>query len=339
MQAAASFENISHQGPPELADILIRRATAQEPDDALTLIDEYYEAVNVVARDDRDALLGYLSGSSSGVWIAYCGGVAAGCILYRPLPQLSAQPFGGVVRDSSIGSAGEIKRLYVRPEYRGRGIASLLLQALEQFAISRGISWLYLDTKDDLHPAIAFYKRHEYMRCGRYNGNPQATIFMRKALSSPVIVRDFQAGDEEAFRTLNEAWIAKYFRIEDKDRETLREPHRYILSPGGQIFMALRDGQRIGCCALLALPDGSFEVVKMAVAESERGQGIGRKLLEDVIGYAKARSIHRLYLETNSSLANAIHLYESVGFRRLPPERIHKSPYERADVYMEMILD
>ncbi|MFZ0594668.1 MAG: GNAT family N-acetyltransferase [Bryobacteraceae bacterium] len=338
MQGAASLENVSRESSSELADVDIRRATAQEPNDALALIEEYYEAVNVVARDDRDALLGHLSDPKSGVWIAYCGGVAAGCILYRPLPQLSAQPFGGVVRDSSIGSAGEIKRLYVRPDYRGRGIASLLLHALEQFAISRGISWLYLDTKDDLHQAIAFYKRHEYMRCGRYNGNPQATIFMRKALSSPIVVRDFQAGDEEAFRTLNEAWIARYFYLEDKDRETLREPHRYILSPGGEILMAIRNGERVGCCALLALPDGSFEVAKMAVAESEQGRGIGRKLLEHVIDYAKARSIHRLYLETNSSLANAIHLYESVGFRRLPQERIHKSPYERADVYMEMIL-
>lgn len=303
----------------------IRRVTALEPADAFTLIEEYYEAVSVIARDDRDALLAYLSDPASAVWIAYCGEVPAGCILYRPLPQL--------------GRAGEMKRLYVRPEYRGRGIASGLLGALEQFALSQGVSWLYLDTKDDLRVAIAFYQRHGYVRCGRYNGNPQATIFMRKTLSSPIVVRRFEPGDEDAFRALNEAWIAKYFRIEDKDRETLREPHRYILSTGGEIFMAIRNGERIGCCALLALPDGSFEVAKMAVAENERGRGIGRKLLEHITGYARAQSIRRLYLETNSSLKNAIHLYESVGFRRLPPERIHKSPYERADVYMELILN
>jgi putative acetyltransferase len=324
MSAPASFENESHLIQPEPTDVHVERASARQPDDAFTLIEEYYEVVNVVARDNRDALLEYLSDPSSGVWIAYCGSVAAGCILYRPLPQL--------------GSAGEIKRLYVRPAYRGRGIASLLLRTLEQFAMRRGISQLYLDTKDDLREAIAFYERHGYIRCGRYNGNPQATIFMRKAVSAHVIVRRFQPGDEEAFRTLNEAWIAKYFRLEDKDHETLREPHRYIVSPGGEIFMAIRNGQRVGCCALLALPDGGFEFAKMAVAEEERGRGIGRKLLEYVIEYARARSIRRLYLETNSSLANAIHLYESVGFRRLAPEKIRRSPYERANVYMEMIL-
>src|SRR6478672_437676 len=151
-------------------------------------------------------------------------------------------------------------------------------------------------------------------------------------------VRPFQPGDEEAFRILNEAWITKYFRLEDKDRETLEDPHSHILSPGGQIFMAVRDDQRIGCCGLIALKDGSMEVAKMAVAESERGQGIGRKLLDCAIEYARIHAIPRLYLETNSALSNAIRLYESAGFERLPAERIQPSPYARADVYMEMNL-
>ena len=152
------------------------------------------------------------------------------------------------------------------------------------------------------------------------------------------IVRLFQPGDEEAFRMLNEAWITKYFRLEDKDRETLEDPHSHILSPGGQIFIAVRNGQRIGCCGLIALARGSMEVAKMAVAESERGQGIGRKLLDSAIDYARVHRVRRLYLETNSSLANAIHLYESAGFERVPAERIQPSPYARANVYMEMNL-
>jgi GNAT superfamily N-acetyltransferase len=109
-----------------------------------------------------------------------------------------------------------------------------------------------------------------------------------------LFVRLFQPGDEEAFRALNEAWIAKYFRLEEKDRETLEDPHSHILLPGGQIFMAVRDGQRIGGCALIALKDGSMEVAKMAVAESERGQGIGRKLLDCAITYARAHAVPRL---------------------------------------------
>ena len=94
----------------------------------------------------------------------------------------------------------------------------------------------------------------------------------------------------------------------------------------------------IGCCALLAIAPGEFEVAKMTVTESFRGTGIGRKLLEEAIAEARASGAHRLYLETNSKLTPAIRLYESLGFRHLPPERIVPSAYARANVYMELFL-
>jgi GNAT superfamily N-acetyltransferase len=102
------------------------------------------------------------------VWVAYRIGQPVGCILYKPLPQ---RP-----------SSGEMKRLYVRPEHRGQGIALRLLETVEKFSRSRGNHWLYLDTKDDLAAALQFYRRQGYQLCERYNDNPQATIFMRKAL-------------------------------------------------------------------------------------------------------------------------------------------------------------
>lgn len=148
--------------------IRIERATAEQPDDALRLIEEYYEAVDVMERDGREALLGYLSDSQCGVWVAYIGSAAAGCILFRPLAPLR--------------EAGEVKRLYVRPAYRGRGVAAQLLGALERFAQERLFAWLYLDSKDDLQEAIAFYKRNGYTPCPRYNDNRQATVFMRKGI-------------------------------------------------------------------------------------------------------------------------------------------------------------
>jgi GNAT superfamily N-acetyltransferase len=88
----------------------------------------------------------------------------------------------------------------------------------------------------------------------------------------------------------------------------------------------------------MAMEDGGFEVAKMAVAESERRQGVGRGLLEYAIEYARNHGIERLYLETNNTLANAIRLYEAVGFRHVPAGRVQPSPYVRANVYMEMTL-
>jgi len=102
--------------------------------------------------------------------VAYDGANAVGCILYHPCP--------------GLGRAGEVERLCVEPPFRRRGLAQMLLDDLERFAVGRGDDWLYLDTNDTLRAASAFYERNGYVRCDRYNDNPQATIFMRKRLIS-----------------------------------------------------------------------------------------------------------------------------------------------------------
>ena len=151
-------------------------------------------------------------------------------------------------------------------------------------------------------------------------------------------IREFQPGDEAAFRELNEEWIVRYFALEPKETELLADPQGLVLDRGGRIFFAIRDGRPVGCCALLAMGPGEFEVAKMAVTESCRRAGIGRQLLQHVIAEARASGAHRLYLETNQKLVGAIRLYESLGFRHLPPERVVPSVYARANVYMELFI-
>jgi putative acetyltransferase len=151
-------------------------------------------------------------------------------------------------------------------------------------------------------------------------------------------IREFKPGDEADFRRLNEEWILRYFALEPKERELLADPQGMILDRGGRIFLAVRDGQTVGCCALLVIVPGEFEVAKMAVTESCRRAGIGRQLLAKAITEARALGAHRLYLETNRKLEGAIRLYESMGFRHLPPERVVPSVYERANVYMELFV-
>lgn len=153
-----------------------------------------------------------------------------------------------------------------------------------------------------------------------------------------LVIRDFEPRDKEAFRTLNEHWIQKYFQIEEEDRKALNDPETQILAKGGYIFMAERGGEPVGCCALLDRKDGRFEVSKMTVAESERGQGVGRQLLDHVIAFATREGRQSLFLETNTKLETAIRLYESVGFRHIPAERRKPSPYTRSNVSMELLL-
>jgi putative acetyltransferase len=139
-----------------------------------------------------------------------------------------------------------------------------------------------------------------------------------------------------AFRALNEAWITALFKLEPKDVAALGDPEGQIIARGGQLLFALEDGEPVGCCALMALPDGGFEVAKMAVADSHKGRGLGRALMAACVEYARAAGAPRLYLETNSALEPALGLYRSFGFAEIQPA--HPSPYARADVVMELRL-
>lgn len=152
------------------------------------------------------------------------------------------------------------------------------------------------------------------------------------------LYRTFRPGDEEAFRRLNEEWIRKDFSLEAEDEEVLGDPRQHILAPGGQIFIAEDDGAVVGCCALLALTPGEYELAKMTVVESARGRGVGRRLLAFAISVARQMGARRLYLESNRKAEAAVRLYQQLGFRNLPgPE--HPSKYARADVFMELRLD
>jgi putative acetyltransferase len=152
-------------------------------------------------------------------------------------------------------------------------------------------------------------------------------------------IRALLPGDDStAFRTLNEEWITRYFVLEAKDRETLCDPERTILRNGGHIFMVYADGEPVGCVALIPMGDGVYELSKMAVSPHLRGLGIGRRLLEYAVARARLIGARSLFLGSSTKLPNAVHLYESIGFRHVPPEKLPPMHYSRADVFMEMPL-
>lgn len=151
----------------------------------------------------------------------------------------------------------------------------------------------------------------------------------------------FEPRHRAAWAALNTAWLMEGgFEIEAKDRRAIDHPEESFLEGGGRIFIAERadvEGgwEAIGCCALIALEDGGFEVAKMTVLQAARGLGLGRRLLEACETAARAAGAPRLYLETSSTLKPAGALYRSFGFVDLPPR---SSPYVRADVWMEKRL-
>lgn len=148
-----------------------------------------------------------------------------------------------------------------------------------------------------------------------------------------------ESGDDmTAFRVLNEEWIKKFFAMEAKDREVLNDPEGKILAKGGRVFMAWIDGEEVGCVALIPMSNGVYELSKMAVSPRAQGKGIGRKLLLRCIAEGRAMGAKSLFLGSSTKLKNAVHLYESVGFRHVPEAELPKMDYLRADVFMDLKL-
>lgn len=146
----------------------VHRAPAEECDAAWGIIEEYYVAAGVMARDVREDFSRIYFQDGAGVWLATLENNVVGCVALRPLEE--------------IAHSAEVKRLYVRPRFRECGIAAALYQSLELYARERGYEWLYLDTTDEMLAAQRLYAALGYELTTPYNDNPQATIFMRKHL-------------------------------------------------------------------------------------------------------------------------------------------------------------
>jgi GNAT superfamily N-acetyltransferase len=101
----------------------------------------------------------------------------AGFVDGRAVACGALQPLGSGV--------GEIKRMYVRPPYRGRGFGRLILAALEELAVEQGYHTLRLETGRYVTSALSLYQGAGYRLIplyGEYVGNPQSVCFEKSLL-------------------------------------------------------------------------------------------------------------------------------------------------------------
>jgi GNAT superfamily N-acetyltransferase len=99
--------------------------------------------------------------------VAVLDGRAAACGAWQPLE----------------AGIAELKRMYVRPAYRGRGIARQLVVALEEEALAAGYPVLRLETGTYLPAAISLYRSAGYAPIpvyGEYVGNPFSVCFEKR---------------------------------------------------------------------------------------------------------------------------------------------------------------
>ena len=84
----------------------------------------------------------------------------------------------------------------------------------------------------------------------------------------------------------------------------------------------------VGCAGLYPLNPRRVELCKMYIEKSARGQGLVKRLLEDLLMAARIGGFREVWLETNSVLSEAIALYKKYGFA--PTDSEHLLP--RCDV-------
>jgi GNAT superfamily N-acetyltransferase len=130
------------------------------------------------------------------------------------------------------------------------------------------------------------------------------------------------AGDPDAQRCLR-AYVAELNRRApergfDPRNGATAEPHE-VRAPHGAFVIAYRHGEPVGCGAIKHHPGEVTDIKRMWVAESARGLGLGRRLLERLEGLARAHGSTHARLETSDVLPEAIALYRSAGYVEVPP--------------------
>jgi ribosomal protein S18 acetylase RimI-like enzyme len=139
----------------------------------------------------------------------------------------------------------------------------------------------------------------------------------------PLTLRWVGSDSPEALRAVRQLF-AEYARtlegsicLQDFGRELAELPGRYA-PPEGRLLLGLNDAGAVGCVALRKLAEEVCEMKRLYVRPEFRGGGCGRALVEALIREAQQAGYARMQLDTLPSMREAIALYESLGFRRVP---------------------
>jgi putative acetyltransferase len=158
------------------ATVTIRAAIAgQDLETVRILLREYAAYLNQslgeehICLEDYERELAGLPGAyaepEGTILIAYVDEKPSGCVALKPLKPHRAIEMGE--------AACEMKRLWVRPEYRGLSIGLILAQELIQFARRQGYTAMYLDTVPTaMQSANRIYRKLGFQPVERYNTNP-----------------------------------------------------------------------------------------------------------------------------------------------------------------------
>jgi DNA-binding MarR family transcriptional regulator/N-acetylglutamate synthase-like GNAT family acetyltransferase len=116
-------------------------------------------------------------------------------------------------------------------------------------------------------------------------------------------------GFDTDFEALVASIVAKFIQHLDPERE--------------RCWIAERDGQRVGCVFLVRASKTIGKLRLFLVEPDARGLGIGHRLVDECIRFARSAGYRKMRLWTQSNLLAARHIYERVGFRLIEEEPHH----------------
>ncbi len=88
--------------------------------------------------------------------------------------------------------------------------------------------------------------------------------------------------------------------------------------PKGVFLLAHRDGELVGCAGMRRRSEDDVEVKRMFIRRTYRGRGYSRELLALVEAEARAMGFTRILMESGLAQPEAMGLYESSGYARIP---------------------
>lgn len=132
-----------------------------------------------------------------------------------------------------------------------------------------------------------------------------------------------------------ENWLGMSLCFQGFEEELQTLPGKYA-EPKGRIFVAYIEENPVGCIALRKLENGICEMKRLYLRDAARGRGIGKDLIEKVIEEARSIGYKKMRLDTYPpKMGKAVGLYESHGFRKIPP--YYENPHGDT-LFMELEL-
>lgn len=131
-------------------------------------------------------------------------------------------------------------------------------------------------------------------------------------------------GWNEEFEALVAEIVAKFIKEFKEGREFCR-----VADKGGRV---------VGSVFVVAADAETAKLRLLYVEPDARGEGLGRRLVEEAVNFARQAGYRRLTLWTNDGLTAARHIYEKAGFRLVSEESLESFGHKLTGQYWELLL-